>query len=385
MRLALLSHEYPPAVGGLATFAGHLAPALAAAGLDVHVISVARGERDSASDEDGVTVHRGGLIGPRGLGRVTTVPEAAGCLLVSMSALRLMRARDVRPDVIHAPAARAEGWASMRAGFPTVAYLHSFAYEVAPWRGVRPHDRALVRMLEHRAVRGATGLAGPAAFVADIAPGLGVDPASVEPVPNPVPVGPLVAGPGEERVLFLGRIEPRKRPDVILRAIPAVRALIPGVRFVFAGSDVRTRDGSMVGALRSLAERLGVGGSVEFTDGGSMSAELARARVVVCPSTVESFSYIAAESAAVGRPVIASAVPSMAEVVEDGQTGVLVPPGDVGAWADAMIELLARPEVSMRMGRAARDRVAARFDPNEVAARLIRVYERAAASGRIPA
>jgi glycosyltransferase involved in cell wall biosynthesis len=100
------------------------------------------------------------------------------------------------------------------------------------------------------------------------------------------------------------------------------------------------------------------------------------ARVAIVPSFFEGFGFPASEAMACGLPVVANAAGALPEVVgTDGEAGLLVPPRDPGAMADAIREILAEPERAERMGSAARRRVERVFRWSDAAAGLAAVFE----------
>lgn len=154
-------------------------------------------------------------------------------------------------------------------------------------------------------------------------------------------------------LLVVGRLAPEKGVDVLLEALPKVEA--PGgpavLRVVGSGeSDA---------ALRAQARRLGVADRVAFDGhvpfGPALFGRYASAALVVVPSHTEGIPKSAYEAMAFGRPVLATAVGGLPDVVgRDGERGRLVPPGDPEALARAASELLADPEGLERRGEAAR-------------------------------
>jgi len=122
--------------------------------------------------------------------------------------------------------------------------------------------------------------------------------------------------------------------------------------------------GEMTPRLKELAVSLKVDSHVDFVglvDHSEVYALLEKHHIMVMPSLQEAFGVAALEASACGRPVIASRVGGVPEVVEDGVTGLLVPPGDVGALAEAIVGLARDRERCERMGRAGREMVRQRY------------------------
>jgi len=103
----------------------------------------------------------------------------------------------------------------------------------------------------------------------------------------------------------------------------------------------------------------------------------ARAAIMVIPSYREGLSVVCVEAMAHGLPVVASDIPGLAELVVDGETGLLVPARDAAALRSALLRLLDDPDLRRRMGRAGRDRVRERYDWRQIAHETLATYERA--------
>ncbi len=194
-------------------------------------------------------------------------------------------------------------------------------------------------------------------------------------VPNGVVV-PEHADPSERehRIVFIGRHDARKGLPVLLRAWPEIRRRT-GARLRLIGTDPLQ--------FRLLHARMG------FDDDGIdvlgivtndvRSAELAAAKAFVSPALGgESFGLVLAEAFATATPVVASDIPGFADV-STADAAVLVPPGDESALADALTALLANEERRVAMGLAARALAEERYAWSDVARRLEKLYERAAA------
>ena len=101
--------------------------------------------------------------------------------------------------------------------------------------------------------------------------------------------------------------------------------------------------------------------AVGFVPPGELGPYFERAAVVVCPSRREGYGVVAREAMAYGRPVVATAVGGLVDAVEDGVTGILVPPRAANALRTALEKLLADPELRRQLGEAGRKRARERF------------------------
>jgi glycosyltransferase involved in cell wall biosynthesis len=389
----LVSQEFPPETGwgGIGTYVSILAPALAAAGVEVTVLSVVPGqERRAEHRADGVSVLRAPLPRLRGLGRVTRMPHTARRLALARAVRREVRDLAVRPDVVECPEWGAEGLLLPALGLPVVVRLHSSAAQLFPYSGQGAGalglDGRCAIALEARAARRAALVISTEANAEEGARLLGLDPRAVRRIAHPVvprPVPPPAGlGRGAPRVLFAGRLEPRKGPEVLVRALPALRRLVPGARVAFAG-----RDAGSAPELVSLARSLGVIDGVELLghcDRATLDAHIAAASVCAVPSRWESFGNVVAECALLGRPVVASDIPPFRELVDEGRTGILVPADDPAAWAAALADLLLNPERAAGMGARGAQHVAALGDPGLIAAQTLLAYADAMALGAQP-
>lgn len=169
--------------------------------------------------------------------------------------------------------------------------------------------------------------------------------------------------PGEPvRIGSLGRLHPVKGYDVLADALARLPGGPPAITTVVAGE----------GAERGrLAGRLALPGYADDPTGF-----LASLHLYVQPSRSEGFCVAAHEAMAAGLPVIASAVGEMARSIVPGVTGLLVPPGDAAALAEALTMLLREPARLAAMGAAARARIVARYGPDRFAAAGLAIIAR---------
>ena len=173
-----------------------------------------------------------------------------------------------------------------------------------------------------------------------------------------VPVGVAVPEATVEpddppHVLFVGRLSEEKG---VLELVEAAR----GLPLVVVGD----------GPLRDR-----VPGALGFVPPADLPGYLDRAAVVACPSRREGYGVVARQAMAHARPVVATAVGGLAEAIVDGESGLLVPPGDVQALRAALERLLADGELRSRLGSAARERVRERYSREVAAKATLAAYE----------
>jgi D-inositol-3-phosphate glycosyltransferase len=185
---------------------------------------------------------------------------------------------------------------------------------------------------------------------------------------------------GRVVVLFVGRLQPLKQPDVALRAVADLAARNPELRarlsLVVVGGP-SGRGGVQPEALAKLAAKLGMSDALRLV-GTVPHDSLARyyraADAVLIPSRSESFGLVAIESSACETPVVASDVGGLRVAVRDGATGFLVPSFQPAAYADALSRVLTDPSVAGAMGTAG-SKFAKRFDWRRASIDLLAIYE----------
>lgn len=182
----------------------------------------------------------------------------------------------------------------------------------------------------------------------------------------------------DDRLLvgLVGRLSREKGIDVFLNAMPRVLAEVSGTKFVIAG------DGPDRDKIESLIDELKLRESVTMLGRrDDMPSVYASFDVMVSSSRQEGLPIAILEGMASGLPLVATAVGEVATLVQDGRTGILVPPEDVQALADGMVRLLRDQELRERMGTAARALIQAEFSAERMTADYLRVYEEALRCG----
>ena len=178
----------------------------------------------------------------------------------------------------------------------------------------------------------------------------GIDPMAFAPNPGRTP---------RQHIAFVGRLDPVKGADLLLDAVAALRGNHPDLRVSILG------DGPHGPRIRARAATLGLSDIVTFL-GARPSDDVARlladADLLVLPSFAEGVPVVLMEAMATGIPVIASAIAGIPELVEQGASGLLVPPGDLAALTHAIASLLNDPTRSKDMGQQGRAKVIADFN-----------------------
>jgi glycosyltransferase involved in cell wall biosynthesis len=168
----------------------------------------------------------------------------------------------------------------------------------------------------------------------------------------------------------VGRLVPQKGYDTLLAAIPAVLAECPRARFVLVGAGAQRE------ALVEQARALGVADALTLTGARPDVAELLRTfDLFVSPSRYEGLPTVVLEAIASGAPVVATRVSGNSELIEDGVSGLLVPPEDPPALAQAILRMANGAAPAAEMAARALERAQASYSLDSVAARYADFYE----------
>lgn len=350
MRIVLLTGIWPPDVGGPATHGPDFARFLRDRGHDVSVVTMG----DEEPSERPVPVH----VISRARPFVVRYPQ------LTFVAARLARTADVvYATATYAAAAAASTVARRRL---VVKLVSDPAYERARRYGLfqgtleafqdggggaRTH---LLERLRTASLRKASRIVVPSSYLAEIAGSWGLDRTRIDVVTNPAPppaeVRAADLAPGT--FVFVGRLTEQKALPVLLEAL----ASVPGARLDVLGDGPERPSLDAAVAARGLGDRVRFLGAVPREQ---VLEHLAGARAAVLSSAWENLPHAAVEALAVGTPVISTAVGGVPEVVHDGRNGLLVPPNDPGALAEALRAVLVDDELRDRLASEAKRSVAA--------------------------
>jgi glycosyltransferase involved in cell wall biosynthesis len=298
--------------------------------------------------------------------------------------------RRTRPDVVHTHLWNADvlaGAAARLARVPVlVSTIHGAYYVPVDERGTIRIRREALSGLYRGVYRAFDRIIAVSRYVADdlvhrrgihVGPEKitviynGVDLAAIEEVARRAAgeIGPG-ASPSRPRIISVANFVPMKGQEQLLRALPKVIREFPGAHCVLVG------DGPGRGASEALARRLGVLDHVTFM--GTVVDPLPRvldSDVFVLPSLTAEGSPIALlEALALGKAVVATHAGGTPEIVENGRTGVVVPPQDVPALAEGIVRILGDPSLARRLGAAGREAIVTRFAAASMVERLADLY-----------
>jgi glycosyltransferase involved in cell wall biosynthesis len=287
--------------------------------------------------------------------------------------------RRYRPDLVHTHLVHADVYGGL-AAIRSRARLVSTKHNDDPFRSGRA--RYGERLLTRRADRVICITAALERFSRDVV-GLPADKLRVvhygldsPPEPWGPPGGPELA-PETPVLLAICRLVEQKGVDVAIDALAQVREQHPETHLVVLG------EGPLRDALAARAEEVGVADAVSLPGRvGDVAWWLRRAAVLVHPARWEGFGLALLEAMLSARPVVASAVSSIPEIVADGETGRLVSVDDPFALADALVDLLDHPARAAAMGEAGLALARTEFSVDRMAERTVGVYEEALSARR---
>ena len=286
------------------------------------------------------------------------------------------------------------GWAcplARHSPIPVVVRLHGPWFLNGAALGVR-QDRDFRRRVrdEGRGIAAAHGVTAPSRAVLEAVRsfyGLALKDADV--IPNPI--APVASNERwclhscePDRILFVGRFDRHKGGDLIIDALAKLRSVRPGCRLTFVGPDdgVISPDGRRTHLREYVDRRLPgafQGGVVEWLthQPPERLADLRRrAMITVVCSRYETFGMTAVEAMSRGCPVVAAQAGGLAEIIRDGENGLLCTPGSADDLAEKVLALLRNPDLAARLGAQAAVDAETRYCPDTIAMQTLAFYRR---------
>ena len=395
LRICLLSASYPPdQYEGVGRLTNLMAQGLFACGHTVHVVT--HGEKDLVSFYDGAYVHQ--VPRSNRYGRYKMLPKVYNSLnhshAVHDKVKRLILNDGIQ--IVDSPLWQFDGLVTaVSETIPVVVRLVTALKQIAALQNDLDTDSRLVGEMEQTLLERATHLLPNTQATMDNAQkvyNLDLDPNRYSIVPyGIVPVDDkeirpfnLDNPPDKLTVLYVGRLEKRKGIRDLFEAIPTILEQVPNVQFIIAGSDNSHRDGfhaqnGMDYPTYFSRHHAKYNNNVTFL--GYVSEEKLQSLYQSCdlfvaPSLYESFGLIYLEAMNFAKPVVGCHAGGIPEVVDDGVTGVLVPPANAKELSNAIINLLQSPQKLYEMGAAGRQQLEDKFTYIQMAKAFANAYKK---------
>jgi glycosyltransferase involved in cell wall biosynthesis len=369
VRIALITRRYPPLIGGAEKVLSYLAPALAAEGAEVTVLT---SRAEGLPEGEDVPTPRGSLAVVR---LETSRLRFVGTWLYMRNLRRWLERHPV--DLAYVSMMKHDAYVAVgvgrRRGFPVVLRPEGAgATGDVAWQSWGRFGRAIARRC-----RRADAVVAISRAVRDELRGAGYDrTAEVVELPNgvPMPADPWRRREGwreAPRAVFVGRLAPEKNLKTLIRSWPIVLRDRPGARLTLVG------EGPERPGLEALVAEQGLKNAVELSGAVPDPTPLLReADLFVLPSHEEGMSIALLEAMALGMPLVASAIPGNRRLISDFKHGRLAAPGESDALARAILEQWAEYDRAVHMGRAARALVEQKYSIAAVARRHLELFRK---------
>jgi len=396
VRVIMLSWEYPPRlVGGIARHVQELSEALVAQGVQVHVITATHPDAPDEAVENGVHLHRVGAPPPlhgdflQGAWAMNAAFEARADALIRdlLSGKPAQHQRE--PILLHAhdwlvhPAAKA---LKHHYKLPLIATIH--ATEHGRHGGIHSDLSRAIHQLEWELSYEAWRVIVCSEFMrSEVMYALNTPYDKIDVIPNGIRAEKFqfefpeaerqafrarFAAPHQPLIFFVGRMVREKGVQVLLQAMPIVRAEIPDAKLVVVGGGYRAH-------LEEFVRFCHLEDTVQFT-GFIPDSDLLRlyrvADVAVYPSLYEPFGIVALEAMAAGAPVVVSDAGGLKEVVRHEETGILTYAGNAESLAWGILRTLQDPTAAQRRAHNAQKAVQREFNWKRIAQQTQQVYRR---------
>lgn len=395
LNICLVSREYPPETGwgGIGNYTYNLAHSLSDLGCSVHVIAQSLDVDKDYLDDD-VHIHR--------IAHKTIFPFKGYlrefCLRLEYSRCVYLKLKELikkfHIQIVEAPNFSAEGLVySLLKKTPLVTRLHTHFSEIIEFsKWPKTLDRRLSCLLEEAAIlRSDLITCSTKAHMGAVFGEIGFPGGRVEHIPLGIHLPQIKEGyDGDKKippsVLFVGRLEARKGVHALVKAVPHVLRELPETIFYIVGRDTFVTE-NYISFSGSRADSFKARLISEIPEGcrrnvifpgylerDELNKYYESCSIFVAPSLYESFGFIYIEAMSYAKPVIGCGVGGVPEVIEDGVSGLLVPPEDHLALARGILRLLNDGPLMAIMGANARERVRNSFTDVAMAKKSLRAY-----------
>lgn len=388
MRICYLSKEYPPnVIGGVGIYIKEIAQAISRLGHDVFIITQALNNIEREYKNGKITVIE---IPFRELGFFSflrdylpkTIERLEYSFLVSKRLSEITKKYKI--DIVETSEARGEAfWYYLfKNKPPLVIKLHTPESIIFKWNGgVNEADIKFIEQLEKIWFNKANLTIGVTKSIINFVDDLyGLNSDNCPIVPNPLDLDLFKASQNlqdhqiEPTILYTGRLEFRKGVHILIRAMLLVLQKLSEVKFIYIGADC-----GMKWYLDKKIKEYNCKENVTILDQlprEDLIQYYKKATICIVPSLWENFPYACLEPMALGKPVIASNVGGISEVIKDGYTGLLFTPGSPNALAEKIIDLLKDDKLREHIGTNAAKHIRKLCDPMHIANKMVNIYQK---------
>jgi len=385
MKIAFITFQYPPFVqGGAGTYAYNLAKELARLGHEVHVIAPRVAGCDKESVEEGLFVHRLSFLNKPFLAALSFWFS----LRKEFSSLEQLAGGF---DIVHDNGLSAFSLSSKAVFCPRVITIHHLARTTLKALETSLFDRiknprretGISPLVEPLCIRRADRIIAVSQFTKqDIMDVFNIPDSRIEVICHGaypenyvfseearVKLRSALGIKSQPMILFVGRLVPRKGVDILLRALPQVLRETE-VKLVLAGSGNQHE-------YQHLAQALGIPDKLCFlgrVPDDTLRLLYSSCDLFVLPSRLEGLGIVVLEAMAAGKPIIATSVGGIPELIESGQNGILVEAGDEGKLASAIVKVLSDKSLARVIGENNMKKVRERYSWEVAARKAERLY-----------
>jgi len=293
----------------------------------------------------------------------------------------------IQPDIVHAQDATEHAYAALKVGYPTIITVHGIRREDSRHIGSiikRARNQIHSRLIERYCLTHTRYLIAISQYVTHYFSSQLRPDAKVYYVPNAIDESffSLPNTSDGHTILFAGRVIPRKRVMDLVQAFAGISGQCGSHQLRIAGEC--TSVPSYVESIRRFIRKANLEDRVHLLGGlpeDAILQEFARCDVLVLPSIQETAPMVIAQAMAASKPVVATRVGGVPEMVSDGETGILYDAGNVLELADALVRLFQDESVRFEMGCAGKEKAEANYRASIVAHRTYQAYQDVAGRG----